>query len=122
MLLVVLTFALQGIMAQSMTDEQITDFILTEQQRGADQRTIASKLLQKGVSVERLRRLKKKYDAEQEQLGAVDLTGKSKSTSRLRKKELTKEEKSAMRNNNMMQSKRLENLQLTNSEKFPMKK
>ncbi len=117
MLLVVLTFALQGIMAQSMTDEQITDFILTEQQRGADQRTIASKLLQKGVSVERLRRLKKKYDAEQEQLGAVDLTGKSKSTSRLRKKELTKEEKSAMRNNNMMQSKRLENLQLTNSEK-----
>lgn len=117
MLLVVLTFALQGIMAQSMTDEQITDFIITEQQRGADQRTIASKLLQKGVSVERLRRLKKKYDAEQEQLGAVDLTGKSKSTSRLRKKELTKEEKSAMRNNNMMQSKRLENLQLTNSEK-----
>ena len=102
MLLVVLTFALQGIMAQSMTDEQITDFIITEQQRGADQRTIASKLLQKGVSVERLRRLKKKYDAEQEQLGAVDLTGKSKSTSRLRKKELTKEEKSAMRNNNMM--------------------
>lgn len=117
MLLVVLTFALQGIMAQSMTDEQITDFIITEQQRGADQRTIASKLLQKGVSVERLRRLKKKYDAEQEQLGAVDLTGKSKSASRLRKKELTKEEKSAMRNNNMMQSKRLENLQLTNSEK-----
>lgn len=117
MLLVVLTFALQGIMAQSMTDEQITDFIITEQQRGADQRTIASKLLQKGVSVERLRRLKKKYDAEQEQLGAVDLTGKSKSASRLRKKELTKEEKSAMRNNNLMQSKRLENLQLTNSEK-----
>lgn len=117
MLLVVLTFALQGIMAQSMTDEQITDFIITEQQRGADQRTIASKLLQKGVSVERLRRLKKKYDAEQEQLGAVDLTGKSKSASRLRKKELTKEEKRAMRNNNMMQSKRLENLQLTNSEK-----
>lgn len=63
--------------SQSMTDEQIVDFVLQEQEKGSDEKSIATKLLKKGVSVERLRRIKSKYEAEQKQPGAVDLTGKT---------------------------------------------
>lgn len=69
--------------SQSMTDEQVVDFVLSEQEKGSDEKTIATMLIKKGVSVERLRRIKSKYEAENKQPGAVDLTGK---TSRLRTK------------------------------------
>ncbi|MBO5785191.1 MAG: capsule biosynthesis protein, partial [Bacteroidaceae bacterium] len=58
-----------------MTDEQVVRFVKQEVEKGTDQQTIVTKLLQKGVSADQMRRIKKKYDAEQSQLGAVDLTG-----------------------------------------------
>lgn len=60
--------------AQSMTDTQVIKFVTQEQAKGSSQETIVSKLLQKGVTPEQLRRLKQKYEAQQNQLGAVDLS------------------------------------------------
>lgn len=59
--------------AQSMTEGQIIQFVQQEQQKGSDQQTIVAKLLQKGVTVEQLRNIRKKYEAQNSQLGAVDL-------------------------------------------------
>ena len=70
-----------------MTDEQVVRFVKKEVEKGTDQQTIVTKLLQKGVSADQMRRIKKKYDAEQSQLGAVDLTGSTgqqSGTSRMR--------------------------------------
>ena len=66
-------FCLQFVVAQTMSDEQIIDFVLAEQEKGADQRAIATKLLQKGVSPERIRDIKKKYDNEKMMSGKASL-------------------------------------------------
>ena len=86
-LLIIFTLAIlpQLIYAQSMTDDQVIKFVQEQQERGADQQTIVTKLLQKGVTPQQLRRIRKKYAAEQENLGASDLTGKTKNVSRTRK-------------------------------------
>ena len=60
-LLLSCVFCLQFVVAQSMSDEQIIQYVAQEQERGTDQRTIATKLLQKGVTFERLNKIKKKY-------------------------------------------------------------
>ena len=64
LLLLSCVFCLQFAVAQTMSDEQIINFVVKEQEKGSDQRTIATKLLQKGVSPERLRDIKKKYENE----------------------------------------------------------
>lgn len=71
--------------AQSMTDSQVIKFVVQEQEKGTKQETIVSKLLQKGVTPEQLRRLKDKYEAQQRQMGAVDLSNDpSQNVNRLR--------------------------------------
>lgn len=60
---------------QTMTDDQVVQFIMSQQENGESQQSIVSKLLQKGVTVDQIRRIKKKYEAQQTQPGAVDLTG-----------------------------------------------
>lgn len=71
--------------AQSMTDSQVIKFVAQEQAKGTKQEAIVSKLLQKGVTPEQLRRLKDKYEAQQRQLGAVDLSNDpSQNVNRLR--------------------------------------
>ncbi|MBR4644548.1 MAG: SLBB domain-containing protein [Bacteroidaceae bacterium] len=73
-LLVVLLMAVSvGAYAQSMTDSQVIQFVQQEQQKGSDQQTIVTKLFQKGVTTEQLRRIRKKYEAQKNMLGAVDL-------------------------------------------------
>lgn len=64
-----------GAYAQSMSDEQVIQFAQKEQARGATQQSIMTKLLKKGVTAEQMRRVRKKYEAQQSQMGAVDLTG-----------------------------------------------
>ncbi len=48
--------------SSSMTDAQIIDFIQKEQKAGTSQQQISVKLVQKGVSVQRLQELRKKYE------------------------------------------------------------
>ena len=62
---------------QSMTDDQVIQFVQKEQAAGSNQQSIVQKLLKKGVTVDQLRRIRKKVEAEQTQMGAVDLTGKN---------------------------------------------
>lgn len=102
-----LLVCVQMTFAQSMTDEQIVNFVLTEQEKGSSEQVIASKLLRKGVTVERMRRIKQKYDAEQQQPGAVDLTGKSTVTdTRSRTKKAQADDDKQRQNNNMVRSAR----------------
>ncbi len=65
-----------SIMAQSsMTDAQIIDFIQKEQAAGTSQQQISVKLVQRGVSVQRLQELRKKYEklGGNSTMGATDL-------------------------------------------------
>ena len=91
--------------SQSMNDESVIQFVQQEQAKGTDQKQIVTKLLQKGVTVDQLRRIRKKYDAEQNNLGASDLTGKDarKSPSRLRQERQEQGEKSQQKNQYMIQ-------------------
>lgn len=72
--------------AQSMSDDQVVEYVKKEQAKGQSQQQIVTKLFQKGVTREQLRRIRKKYDAEKNALGASDLSGKNagKSNERLR--------------------------------------
>jgi len=77
--LVATTFA----MAQSsMTDRDIMDFVIKEQQAGTSQAQIVTKLMQKGVTIDQIRQLKKKYDRQTSGsgLGTMDITTNGKST------------------------------------------
>lgn len=76
-LLLSCVFCLQFVVAQSMTDEQIMQYISQEQEKGTDQQTIATKLLQKGVTFERLNRIKKKTRAASKANAAGSATSRS---------------------------------------------
>lgn len=94
--------------SQSMSDEQVVQFVKTEMSKGSTQSTIVTKLLQKGVTAEQLRRVRKKYTAEQQQLGAQDLTGSTKTegTSRLRTEKQVNDDKRQQQQNYMIRSQR----------------
>lgn len=71
-------------MAQSsMTDEQVMDFVIKENEKGTSREDIVTKLVQRGVTMQQIRRVREQYEKEQKNtvLGAKDLTG---SKSRLR--------------------------------------
>lgn len=91
---------------QSMSDDQVIRFVQQQQANGDDQKTIVTKLLQKGVTTEQLRRVRRKYQAQQEQLGASDLTGQNsqKTQSRLRTERQEAGESRQMQNNYMQKS------------------
>lgn len=61
-LLCLITFVLPT-MAQSMSDSQIIEFVQKEQSKGTSQAQIVTKLMQKGVSVQKLQQLRKKYSS-----------------------------------------------------------
>lgn len=98
--------------AQSMTEAQIIQFVQQEQQKGSDQQTIVSKLLQKGVTVEQLRNIRKKYEAQKSQLGAVDLqspnTNVNNTAGRMRTNKEKALEKQNQQNGYMIRSRREE--------------
>ena len=102
-------FWFQFIFSQSMSDDQVVRYVMVQQEKGKDQQYIVSQLLQKGVTVDQLRRIRKKYEAEQKQPGALDLTGTTQpksGTSRLRtNKEKTRDERQKQ-NGYMVRSRR----------------
>ncbi len=81
---IALSFSFQWVTAQTITDDQVVKMIMAEKESGADEATIARKLLQKGATPAQIRRIKEKYEQEQKGLGAVELTGKGESGNRLR--------------------------------------
>jgi len=73
----------------SMTDDQVVKFVMKEQKAGTSQQEIVTKLVQKGVDVDQIRRVRQKYERMNKNtgLGTVDTYGQRNdgSDSRLRR-------------------------------------
>jgi protein involved in polysaccharide export with SLBB domain len=76
--------------AQSMTDDQVFKYIVKEHQSGTSQQQIAVQLMQRGVDINQIRRVKKKYEriAKEQGLGAMSNSTEA-STDRTRDKKKT---------------------------------
>ena len=64
--------AVLGVSAQ-MSDQQVSEFIAKEIQAGTSQGQIVTRLLQKGVRIEQIRRLRKQYDKQLKSRGMANL-------------------------------------------------
>ena len=60
----------------SMTDEQILKFIMKENAEGTSQAQIVTKLMQKGVTIEQIRRVKDKYERQAKNKGLGTVSSK----------------------------------------------
>ena len=69
----------------SMTDEQVIQYYNRETAKGTSQQKIITSLIERGVKIDQIRRIRRKMEREKsnDQLGSRDLTGQSKD--RLRK-------------------------------------
>lgn len=72
--------------AQSMSDEQVLQFVVTEYNKGTSQAQIVTKLMQKGVDINQIRRVRQKYERQAKNggLGIKDITGEQATDNRLR--------------------------------------
>lgn len=89
LLIAIYLLACTQVAAQSsMTDSQVMQFMMKENARGTSRSDLVQKLIEKGVTIEQIRRVREKYEKQQD--GSVvnsrDITGSSKveSNSRLR--------------------------------------
>ncbi|MBR1712011.1 MAG: SLBB domain-containing protein [Alloprevotella sp.] len=65
-------------LAQStMTDSQIMEFIVKENEKGTSRSQIVTKLMERGVTVEQIRKVREKYERQKnkQQPGALDISG-----------------------------------------------
>lgn len=74
-LLCAFLMAQMPVMSQSMSTDQIIQYLQTETAKGTPQQTIIQTLVKRGVTVEQLRQARKKIESRQQQLGAVENTG-----------------------------------------------
>lgn len=70
----------------SMTDQAVMEYVIEEHEKGTSQSQIVTQLIQKGVSIDQIRRVKKKYEREvgDKSLGAKNLTTSGKNKDRTR--------------------------------------
>ena len=66
-----------AMMAQGMTDSQVAQFIQREMKAGTNQSQIVTKLVQRGVKVDQIRRVKAQYEKQQRQTATDVTTGSS---------------------------------------------
>ena len=78
LLLCTMMLCLSTISAQStMTDEQVIKFVMKEQKNGSSQQQIVTKLMQKGVDIDQIRRVRKKFERMQQDKGLGTVRDKS---------------------------------------------
>lgn len=65
----------QFMSAQSMSDDDVVEFVMEQQEEGKNQQEIVTMLLQRGVTVEQLRGIRDKYEAESERPNSLSLMG-----------------------------------------------
>ena len=53
-----------SVMAQGMTDQQVADYVKRELKAGASQAQIVTRLVQRGVPIDQIRRIRNQYDAQ----------------------------------------------------------
>lgn len=78
----------------SMTDTQIMEFVVKEHEAGTSQAQIVTKLMQRGVTIDQIRRVKSKYERQMngDGLGVKDITTSRKTDDRMRKNNGKKKE------------------------------
>lgn len=64
-----LTLMSVGVFAQGMSDSQVADFIAREATAGSSQAQIVTKLMQKGVQIDQIRRVRNQYDKQRSESG-----------------------------------------------------
>lgn len=87
-LLVMAFFTAGTANAQStMTDTQVMEFVVKEHESGTSQAQIVTKLMQRGVSIDQIRRVRNKYERQMsgDGLGVKNITTSGKSDDRMRK-------------------------------------
>ena len=82
---IVALLPLYAVAQSSMTDEQVMEFVVKEHEAGTSQSQIVTQLMQRGVNIDQIRRVRQKYErlAKNQGLGTVTGSG-DKSESRLR--------------------------------------
>lgn len=86
--MVLLSMTPTQMQAQStMTDQELITFILNERDKGTSQNDIITKLMQRGVDIQQIQRVKRRYDRQINNagLGAVAEESVNKATNRMRK-------------------------------------
>ena len=103
--LILLLSGVPAALAQSsMTDAQVMDFAIKENEKGTSRSEITKKLIEKGVPLDQLRRVRSKYEKEQngQVLGAKNISGTAEG-SRLRTGNGEERENPAFRNRGSQQ-------------------
>ena len=77
---VLLATSMTGWAQSSMTDNQVVDFVIEQNAKGVSRQDIVTQLFKRGVTMDQLQRLKKKYERQLKNgsLGAIDITAGSK--------------------------------------------
>ena len=79
-------FSLSTFAQSTMTDDQVMQFVVKEHEVGSSQSQIVTKLMQRGVDIQQIRRVRSKYEREMKQDGlGVSKQNAEQSNSRLRK-------------------------------------
>lgn len=86
MLALSLSFSLNTMAQGGMSDKQVMQFVMKENERGTSRSEIVTKLMDRGVSIDQIRRLRDKYEKQQKGsvVGARNITGVENKDSRLR--------------------------------------
>ena len=96
-----------GAFAQGhMSDQQVIEYIMEQREKGKDQTEIVTELLKKGVDMQQLQRIRKKYEDQSRTMGASNVTGvKEDDRSRKTNGELKKPAKKNSKNSTKSNSK-----------------
>lgn len=87
-------FSYTTIQAQSMTDEQVMQFVMKERESGTSQSQIVTKLMQNGVNIQQIRRIRDKYNRQIQKSGLGMAADKAVNDASKRMRENNGEEKS----------------------------
>lgn len=68
---IISVFFCGNLFAQSMTDTQVADFVKRELKAGTSQSQVVTKLMQRGVTIEQIRRVRNQYDSQIKSRGAA---------------------------------------------------
>ena len=82
LIIVLLISSATGWAQSGMTDNQVVDFVIEQNAKGTSRQDIVTQLFKRGVTMEQLQRLRKKYERQMKNgaLGAMDISAGSKET------------------------------------------
>ena len=80
-----LTTAVCAVAQSSMTDNQVMAFVVKEHEAGTSQAQIVTKLMQRGVDIQQIRRVRRKYENEKNGMGMVSADRGQTADNRMRK-------------------------------------